>query len=157
MHPSSARRDSYCLVVDTSSIASPWGDFTRASTTLSNGEVLVFDWFVCEGEPEVTLRTPDRDEAEALLSSVAAVLSDLSAWHRRATDAVVHELSTEEPSPSELDDAASDLALQTIEAHPGGDVMLHLDDTCGEHLLDGYWPAVRFGADGSIIEVTVES
>jgi hypothetical protein len=35
--------------------------------------------------------------------------------------------------------------------------MLHLDDTCGEHFLDGYWPAVRFGTDGSIVGVTIEA
>jgi hypothetical protein len=151
------RAASYYLLVDTRSIASPWGNFIRASTTLIDGEVLVFDWFVREGEPEITLRTSDPDEAEALLPNVAPALSDLSGWHRRATDAVVHALSTEVPSPVELDDAASDLALQTVEAHPGGEVVLHLDDTCGEHLLDGHWPAVRFGADGSVIEVTVEA
>jgi hypothetical protein len=143
--------------VDTLSIPSPWGDFVRASTTLADGEVLAHDWFVREGEPEVTLRTSERDEAQALLPALDSVLSDLARWHRWATDAVVHALSSEAPSPVELDEAASDLALQQVEFHPSGDVMVHLDDTCGEHLMEGYWPAVRFRSDGSVVEVTVEA
>jgi hypothetical protein len=70
---------------------------------------------------------------------------------------VVAELSETTPTADELADAERDLVLQTVEVLPEGDVVLHLDDSCGEHLLDGYWPAVRFDTNDAVKEVTVEA
>lgn len=142
---------------DSTTVTSAWGVFTRATTTLSSGEVLVHDWYALDVEPELLLRTPDQDEAAALLPRLAAALDDQPGWHRRATDAVVRQLGGEAAAQAELDDAAGDLVLETIEAHPGGDVVLHLDDTCGQHLPHGYWPAVRFDEHGAVTAVTVEA
>ena len=38
-----------------------------------------------------------------------------------------------------------------------GDVVLHLADTCGDHFMDGYWPAVQLDPDDNVVAVTVES
>lgn len=148
-------------MTDTPIIASPWGGFTRATTTLTDGEVLVHDTYLLHAEtapaPELMLTTADPDEAAALVERLGAFAADVPGWTRRATDAVVTHLSEETPAEAELDDAATDLALQTVEARPGGDLVLHLDDTCGEHLPHGYWPAVRFDASGAVAGVTVEA
>lgn len=138
-------------------IASEWGEFKRATTTFSDGEVLVYDWYVLEAEPELVLRTVDAVQAEELLARVGAFFTDRTGWQRRATDAIVARFSDTVPTPTELDEAAEDLVLATVEAWPGGSVVLHFDDGCGEHFGHGYWPAVRFDQAGVPHEVTVES
>jgi hypothetical protein len=138
-------------------VPSDWGVFTRAVTVLTDGDSLVHDWYVADGEPELVLRTADAPEATALLPRLGDVLADRAAWHKRATDAVVTQFSEDDPTQAELDDAADDLVLTTVEVHPGGEVVLHLDDSCGEHFLDGYWPAVRFDQVGAVVVVTVEA
>ncbi len=77
--------------------------------------------------------------------------------HRRAVEAVVRRFGESEPGADELDDAASDLVPELVEPTADGGTVVHLADTCGEHFLDGYWPAVRFDAAGQVVEVTVES
>lgn len=148
---------------DAATVPSPWGELTRATTTLTSGETLVHDWYSPEaassadGEPDLMLNATDAAAASALLPRVAAFFADRAGWHRRATDAVVHEFSTEEPTADELAEAAHDLVLHTLEVLADGDVVLHLNDSCGQHFLDGYWPAVRFDADDVAVEVTVEA
>lgn len=142
---------------DPPQIPSEWGVFTRAATTLSDGEVLIHDWYATDGEPELVLRTPDPAEAVGLVSRLATFFADESGWHRRATDAVVAEFSEGPTEPAELDEAADDLILETVEVHPGGDLVLHLGDSCGRHFPSGYWPAVRFDVDAVVTAVTVEA
>ncbi|MFD7311748.1 hypothetical protein [Promicromonospora sp. NPDC059942] len=146
---------------DAATVPSAWGELARATTTLTDGEILVHDWYAADtaadGGPELMLRATDPVEAAALLPRLAAFFADPAGWHRRATDAVVAELSERTPTAEELADAARDLVLQTVEVHADGEVVLHLDDSCGEHLLDGYWPAVRFDMSGAAVEVTVEA
>ncbi|MFS3128975.1 hypothetical protein ACLM5J_11285 [Nocardioides sp. Bht2] len=138
-------------------VASAWGELTRGSFTLTDGEVLVDEYFSLPGEPELMVRTTDPVAAAALLPRLEAFFTDRGRWHRRATDAVVTRFSDEAPTPGELDDAEGDLVLQTVEVLADGDVVLHLDDSCGQHFPDGYWPAVRFGRDDVVVEVTVEA
>lgn len=138
-------------------VHSPWGDFLRASTTLTDGTAMVHDWYVRDGAPELVLQTPDHAAAQSLVAHLAPVLDDLPGWHRRAVEAVVVALSEEPPAAAEVEEAEGDLVVQTVEVLPSGGVVLHLDDSCGGHLPAGYWPAVRFGADGSVQGVTVEA
>lgn len=138
------------------------GTFTRASTEMTDGTVLTHDWYVgsvsSEGtELELMLEATSPEEARALLPRLQDAISELPSRRRSASDAVVTEFSQGEPEPSELDDAATDLALETIEVEADGTVILHLTDTCGSHFPEGYWPAVHFGAEGGITQVTVES
>lgn len=142
---------------DFPAVHSDWGVFGRASTTLTDSEVLIHDWYVADGDPELLLRTADATEAKGLLPHLAAFFAERAAWHRRATDAVVTRFGDGIPTPAELADAETDLVLTTVEAHPGGDLVLHLDDSCRTHFLHGHWPAVRFGEDGSVKDVTVEA
>lgn len=76
---------------------------------------------------------------------------------RRAVEAVVRRFSEGEPTPDELAAAHDDLVVELVERHEDGSVVVHLADTCGEHFLDGYRPAVRLDAVGDVVEVTVES
>ncbi|MBN0039181.1 enoyl-CoA hydratase/isomerase family protein [Cellulosimicrobium cellulans] len=76
---------------------------------------------------------------------------------RRAVEAVVRRFSEDEPTPDELAEALDDLVVELVERHDDGGTVVHLADSCGEHLLDGYRPAVRFDAVGDVVEVTVES
>ncbi|NMF27737.1 enoyl-CoA hydratase [Cellulosimicrobium aquatile] len=76
---------------------------------------------------------------------------------RRAVEAVVRRFSEGDPTPDELAAAHDDLVVELVERHEDGSVVVHLADTCGEHFLDGYWPAVRLDAVGDVVEVTVES
>ncbi|WP_043807795.1 hypothetical protein [Rhodococcus triatomae] len=138
-------------------VRSDRGVFTRATTVLTTGDTLVHDWYVADGEPEFVLRTADAVEAAGLLPRLDAVLADGPGWHRRATDAVVTRFGDGDPEPAELDDAAHDLVLVTVEVHPGGEVVLHFDDSCGQHFVDGRWPAVRFDETGAVVDVTVEA
>lgn len=132
------------------------GVFTRASTTFE-GEVRLHDWYSLGADPVLTLSTADPVVAAGLVPRLEAFLSGRDAWERAATDAVVIELSAETPTPDELDEAAADLALESVQAYPDGSVVLNFVDTCGTHFLDGYWPAVRFDDDDALIRVTVEA
>lgn len=76
---------------------------------------------------------------------------------RRAVEAVVRRFSEGDPTPDELAAAHDDLVVELVERHEDGSVVVHLADTCGEHFLDGYWPAVRLDSVGDVVEVTVES
>jgi hypothetical protein len=138
-------------------IPSEWGVFTRATTILTDGDMLVHDWYAAAVEPELLLRTSGAAEAAALLPVFSAFFEDRAGWHRRATDAIVRHFSQSEPEPAELDDAENDLMLTTVEVRPEGDVLLHFDDSCGQHFVHGHWPAVRCDASVSVIEVTVEA
>lgn len=138
------------------------GPLTRATTEMSDGEVLTHDWFVgtvptAGGELELMLEGTTVDEVSALLPRVRAVVADLDSFRRLASDAVVTQFSKGDPEPHELDDAASDLTLDTVEASTDGTIVLHLTDNCEEHFPDGYWPAVHFAPDDTVITVTVES
>mgnify|MGYP001609746918 FL=1 len=138
------------------------GTFTRASTEMTDGTVLTHDWYVgsvsADGtELELMVEATTPEEARALLPRLQAAVAELPSRRRQASNAVVTEFSQGEPEPSELDEAATDLALETIEVEADGTVILHLTDTCGTHFPEGYWPAVHFGADDGITQVTVES
>nr|WP_201470165.1 hypothetical protein [Microbacterium hydrocarbonoxydans] len=138
------------------------GTLVRATTELADGTVLIHDWYaggtVVEGAPlDLMIEGTNADEATALLPRVHQTISALPALRRLATDAVVTAFSNASPEQHELDDAASDLSLETLEASADGTVVLHLIDTCGQHFPEGYWPAVHLGADGQITQVTVES
>ena len=138
------------------------GTLSRATTELSDGTVLTHDWYagtvtVDEVELELMLEGTTADEAGGLVPLVRETIAALPALRRLASDAVVTAFSTGTPEQADLDAAASDLTLETIEASADGTVVLHLIDTCGEHFPEGYWPAVHLGADGQITQVTVES
>ncbi|WP_164233898.1 hypothetical protein [Microbacterium hydrocarbonoxydans] len=138
------------------------GTLTRATTELADGSVLTHEWFagtvaVGDSELELMVEGTTVDEARALLPRLREVVSALVTLRRTATDAVVTTFSTGEPEPHELEEAASDLTLETLEASADGTVVLHFIDGCGEHFPEGYWPAVHFGADGTITNVAVES
>lgn len=107
--------------------------------------------------PELIVDTTDPARAEALEQRLADVLVMLPGVARTATDAVVRRFSEDEPPAAELDDAAQDLVVSALVAHEDGSVVVHLDDRCGEHFLDGYWPAVRLDAGNEVVAVTVES
>lgn len=138
------------------------GTFTRATTELTDGTVLTHDWYagklaVDDTEIELMLEGTSADEASALLPRLREIVAGLDAIRRVASDAVVTAFSQGEPAPHELDDAASDLVLDAIEATSEGTVVFHLDDSCGTHFPEGYWPAVHLGPDGAVAQVTVES
>ncbi|MFF7292937.1 hypothetical protein ACFY9N_10435 [Microbacterium sp. NPDC008134] len=138
------------------------GVFTRATTELSDGSVLTHDWYGGslthrDSTIELMLEGASVEESRARLPRLRAVISDLDAIQRRASDAVVTSFSQDEPEQHELDDAASDLALEAIEAASDGTIVLHLTDTCGTHFPEGYWPAAHLADDDTITNVTVES
>lgn len=138
------------------------GMLVRATTELSDGTVLTHDWYAgtvtVEGsELELMLEGSSADEARALIPRVRQTLAALDVLQRLSSDAVVTAFSTGAPEPHELDEAAFDLSLDTVEASADGTSVLHFTDTCGDHFPEGYWPAVHLGADGQITQVTVES
>lgn len=138
------------------------GTFTRATSELTDGSVLTHDWFVgtvsVEGtELELMLEGQTPDDVAPLLPRMREVVKRLHTLRRIATDAVVTNFNTGEPAPQDLDDAASDLALEAIEGTPDGTVILHFTDSCGEHFPEGYWPAVHLGIDDAVQQVAVES
>ena len=139
------------------SLPSPWGAFTRDSVTSLDGEVRLFERFSVAGDPHLTLETGDVAIAAGLLNRLEEFLSHRAQWDRAATDAVVIEFSSEDPTKAELDEAADDLRAEQIVILPDGAVTVHFNVTCGQHFLDGYWPAVHFGPDDAITQVTVES
>lgn len=138
------------------------GTLVRATTELSDGTVLTHDWYagtvaVDGDELDLMLEGTSVDEARALIPRVRQTIAALDVLQRLASDAVVTAFSTGDPEPHELDDAASDLSLDTIEASADETIVLHFTDTCGDHFPEGYWPAVHLGTDGQITRVTVES
>ncbi|MGH3688548.1 MAG: hypothetical protein ACRDT7_00200 [Microbacterium sp.] len=138
------------------------GTFDRARSELTDGTVLTHDWFVgtvsVEGsELELMLEGTTPDEVAPLLPRMRDTVKRLSALRRIATDAVIRNFSTGELQAHELDEAASDLTIEAIEAAADGTVILHLIDSCGEHFPEGYWPAVHLSVDDSVAQVTVES
>lgn len=138
------------------------GTLTRARSELTDGTVLTHDCFagtvsVDGTEIELMLEGTSPDEVEPLLPRLREVVSRLAVLRRIATDAVVTNFSTGEPEPHELDEAASDLTLDAIESASDGTVILHLNDTCGTHFPEGYWPAVHLDVDDAVATVTVES
>ena len=148
---------------ETSTIDDPeLGTFARARSELTDGTVLTHDWFVgtisIEGtELELMLEGTTTDGVAPLLPRLRDTVKRLHVMRRIATDAVVTTFSTSAPEAHELDDAASDLTIEAIEAAADGTVVLHLIDGCGEHFPEGYWPAVHLGVDDSVVQVTVES
>lgn len=138
------------------------GTLARATTELTDGSVLTHDWYsgtvVIDGvELELMLEGTSPQDVTPLLPRVRETIADLTSLRRIASDAVVTNFSNGEPEPHELEDAASDLTLETIEAASDGTIILHLIDSCGEHFPEGYWPAVHLGAGGDVEQVTVES
>ncbi|WP_407360356.1 hypothetical protein [Microbacterium sp. LBN7] len=138
------------------------GPLTRATTELTDGSVLTHDWYsgtvVIDGaELELMLEGTNPQDVTPLLPRVREMIADLTSLRRIASDAVVTNFSNGEPEPHELEDAASDLMLETIEAASDGTIILHLIDSCGEHFPEGYWPAVHLGTGGDVEQVTVES
>ena len=138
------------------------GTLTRAVTELSDGTALTHDWYAgtvtSEGHQlDLMIEGATADEARALLPRVRETLAALPAVRRLASDAVVTAFSTGAPEQHELDDAASDLVLETLEASTDDTIVLHFTDSCGTHFPEGYWPAAHIGPDGQIRQVTVES
>lgn len=138
------------------------GTFRRTTTALTDGSVLTHDWFARthatdEGEVELMLEATTPDAARALLPRMRATIDALDVLLRTATDAVVTHFSTGAPEAHEVDEAATDLVLDAIEATSDGAIVLHLGDSCGEHFPDGFWPAVRIDDAGTVVAVTVES
>lgn len=136
------------------------GVFERAHTRLADGQVLQHDWYEgrvpgASDELELMLETPDHDRARALLPVLAGAVGALPTLRRVASDAVAHAFG--EPTPQELEEAAADLRVVTVTARTDGTIVLHLDDSCGEHFLDGYWPAVVLDSAFEVLEVTVEA
>jgi len=138
------------------------GPLVRATTELTDGEILLHDWYagsvaVDGGKLDLMIEGTTPDEVAPLLPRLREVVSRLDALRRVVSDAVVTRFSNGEPEAHELEEAASDLTLDTIEASADGTVILHLTDDCGEHFPEGYWPAVHLGPDDGIADITVES
>ncbi|MFH8223027.1 hypothetical protein ACH4C2_26095 [Streptomyces sp. NPDC018057] len=138
------------------------GVFTRGSFALSDGTLLYDSSYSLTrdlGGRTVTLQLATTDPAEAhrLLPRLRHAVAHHADLHHRAVTAVVHTLSDGPPTPDDLTEAHTDLLLDTIEATSPTDLTLHLSDSCGEHFLDGYWPAVRFDGEGGVVGVTVEA
>lgn len=138
------------------------GTLRRATTELTDGDILTHDWYgrtitIDGSEIELMIEGTDPSQIPPLLPRLKNVIADLPSLRRIASDAVVTTFSNGEPEAHELDDAASDLTLETIEAASDGTIILHLIDDCGEHFPEGYWPAVHLGTDGDVEQVTVES
>ncbi|MDR6200664.1 hypothetical protein QE374_002573 [Microbacterium sp. SORGH_AS428] len=142
---------------ESASLPSPWGVFSRDSVRSIDGEIRVFERFSVAGDPHLTLETGDERVAAGLLARLEAFLARRALWERAATDAVVVEFSAEDPTQDELDEAAADLRAEQIVVFPDAAVTVHLNDTCGQHFLDGYWPAVHFDSHDVVAKVTVES
>jgi hypothetical protein len=138
------------------------GVLARATTELTDGSVLTHDWYgrtiIVDGdEVELMIEGTNPRDITPLLPRVRETIARLASLRRIASDAVVTTFSNGEPEPHELDEAASDLSLETIEAAADGTIILHLIDECGDHFPEGYWPAVHLGAGDHVEQVTVES
>jgi hypothetical protein len=138
------------------------GVFTRASYACPGGPPLVASSYTSTRELDgqsiaLQLDTVDPSEVRRLLPRLRRAVALQADLKRRAVEAVVHALSDGSATAEDLAGAHGDLLLETIAAEGNGDVVLHLTDSCGGHLLDGYWPAVRFDRDDALVAVTVES
>lgn len=138
------------------------GQLVRATTDLEDGSILTHDWYTGTiatdvGDLDFMIEGTAPAQIEPLLPRLRDVVARAGALRRIASDAVVTTFSTSEPEPHELEEAADDLALETIEATSEGTIVLHFTDSCGSHFPDGYWPAVHLGAGDEIEQVTVES
>ncbi|MFC4328417.1 hypothetical protein ACFPC0_11315 [Streptomyces andamanensis] len=138
------------------------GVFTRGSFALSDGTLLYDSSYSLTrdlGGRTVTLQlaTTDPVEAHRLLPRLHHAVTHHADLHHRAVTAVVHTLGDGPPTPDDLTEAHTDLLLDTIEATSPTDLTLHLTDSCGTHLPDGYWPAVRFDGEDGVVGVTVEA
>ncbi|WP_460072385.1 hypothetical protein [Streptomyces sp. YKOK-I1] len=109
------------------------------------------------GDVALLIDTEDPAEAERLTPRLLRAVEHRAELERRAVDAVVREFSAEPPTAEDLAEAAADLVLDTMVVDGDGELMLHFTDSCGKHLLDGYWPAVRFDGEDTVIDVTVEA
>ncbi|THA34585.1 hypothetical protein E6R18_07400 [Streptomyces sp. A1277] len=103
------------------------------------------------------LGTGDRVQARRLLPRLRRAVEDSAVLQQRAVEAVVHRFSTAPPTEEELTQSHADLLLDTVVVDDEREVVLHLNDSCGEHIMDGYWPAVRFDAQNQVADVTIET
>ncbi|MEU1513242.1 hypothetical protein ABZ490_13950 [Streptomyces sp. NPDC005811] len=138
------------------------GVFARDVLELSDGTMLDSDFhsltLPLDGQSvDLLLQTQDPTEARSLLPRLRRAVEHRTELRRRAVEAVVTTFSTEPPTAEDLAEAAADLLTQAIVVDGTGEVILHFTDSCGRHLLDGYWPAVRFDEADAVIDVTVES
>ncbi|WP_330237612.1 hypothetical protein [Streptomyces sp. NBC_00525] len=138
------------------------GAFVRTSQTLPGGTRLDAPHFTAShriGDRTVVLLLDTTDEARArrLLPRMRRAVADGALLRARAVEAVVHEFSETPPTRRELTDAHADLLLDTVVVDGASEVVLHLDDSCGEHIMEGYWPAVRFDTDNQVTDVTIEA
>lgn len=138
------------------------GVFVRASQTLPGGTRLDDPHFTASrriGERTVVLLLDTTDEARArrLLPRMRRAVEDGALLRTRAVEAVVRELGETPPTREELTEAHADLLLDTVVVDDEREVVLHLADSCGEHLMEGYWPAVRFDTDNRATDVTIEA
>jgi len=137
------------------------GRFVRGHHLLTDGVRLDDDYFSLSREVDgraivFLARSVDPETVRSMFPRLHHVFEQRHALHRSAVEAIVYEFSEATPAPEELDDAREDLVLDTVEVFPDGEVVLNLTDTCGSHFMDGYWPAVRFSIDDSVVKVTVE-
>ena len=138
------------------------GTFVREVTVFGNGEELDSPHFsaTCgmDGrELEMLLETEDPDEARSMLPRLMHVIDWFGDFRDHAIEAIVRTFSTEPPTDADYADAQEDLAADTIVVEGDGQVILHFSDLCGEHFMDGYWPAVRFDVEDHVADVTVEA
>lgn len=80
-----------------------------------------------------------------------------TALRRRAGEAVVLEFSAFLVTEEELSQAQAALLLETIAVDDGRNVLLHLTDSSGQHVMDGYGPAARFDMDGRMADVAIKA
>ncbi|PZT83251.1 MULTISPECIES: hypothetical protein [unclassified Streptomyces] len=138
------------------------GVFTRTVHSYAGGqpEVGPFYTSTCELDGRrvaFLIDTIDPTEVRRLLPRLRQVVEWRGDLKRRAVEAVVHAFSQGAATAEDLAEAHDDLLLDTIVAESNGDVLLHLTDSCGGHMLDGYWPAVRFDRDDTLVKVTIEA
>ncbi|QKG25825.1 hypothetical protein [Actinomadura verrucosospora] len=138
------------------------GVFVREWQLLLDGERLDFSFYSLTLELDgrniaLLLDTADPAEARRLLPRLRRAVENRAALKQRAVEAVVHAFTEDPPTTDELTEAHADLLLDTIAADGDDEIVLHLTDSCGKHFLDGYWPAVRFTTQDTVLEVTVEA
>ncbi|MGI5322606.1 hypothetical protein [Actinomadura nitritigenes] len=138
------------------------GVFARDAQTLSDGGVLYHSFCGSMRDPDgreivLMLDTADPQEARRLLPRLHGMAENLAVLERRAIEAVVCAFTKGPPTADDYADARDDLALDTIAVEDGDEIVLHFTDSCGRHFLDGYWPAVRFDRDDTVLDVTVEA
>ncbi|MER5200784.1 hypothetical protein ACWD3J_46005 [Streptomyces sp. NPDC002755] len=82
------------------------------------------------------LDTEGAAEAQRLLPRLRRAVERSTALCRRAVEAVVLEFSVSPVTEEELGQAQAYLLLDTIVVDDGMDVVLHLTDSCGRHVMD---------------------